>query len=227
MKNPKTVDEMLTMLDNIETVLESKPYSVQVEDYKILGVPVRYLLVPISHYLDLKLEKLYLKLEEITLEKFTKMLSNIRNFSNVNCIRKSVYDQYNLSDKFIFNKRCQITIDIENYEKELIDITKAFFPKAVNTLKEYKVHKCDEKELLSLISEFESKFDIMEVEKKIRSFIESCEKELADVHFDDSKEHLNEYELFVDKFSLEKWLSSEKDRKIILQTNGEAPEGKT
>ena len=225
MKNPKSVEEMLTTIDNIETVLNAKPYSVRVKDNKILGVPVRYFLVPISNYLDLQIEKLYLKLEEETLEKFSSMLSHIHNFSRIHCISRRVFDQYNLANKFIFNKKSEITVDIYKYEKEIIDITKIFFPKAVNTLKDYKIHKCDELQLLSLISEFEEKFNIVSIENKIDFFIETCEKELTGIRYDDGKDNESDYDIFVEKFSLDRWLSSEKDPIILLKTNGKPPKG--
>ena len=225
MKSPTSVEEMLTMIDNIETVLNAKPYSVKVKDYKILGVPVRYFLVPISHYLDIQIEKLYLKLEEATLDKFSRMLSHIQNFSTLHCIRSRVHDKYDLSNKFIFNKKSQIAIDIDIYAKEVIGITKTFFPQAVNTLKDYKIHKCDERQLLKLISKFEGKFNIDSIENKINFFSETCEKELSGIRYDDSKDNEKDYELFVDKFSLDKWFSLEKDPIILLETNGKPPKG--
>jgi hypothetical protein len=68
----------------------------------------------------------------------TQSLMNILDFKAENCIRDLVYESYRDSGNIIFNKNSDMSKEIKLYEDHLNEITKEFYPIAVNSLKSYK-----------------------------------------------------------------------------------------
>jgi hypothetical protein len=214
------------MIDSIESVMKKEKHFKHIKEHEVIGVPIRFHLVPISDFLDFQIEALYVKLADETLARFTRMLTDIQDFRETNCIRIRVFEEYGPAGIIIFNNNSIISKNIVGYEKKLNEITKSNFPKAVDIFKKYKIHKATETELLKVIENFRAEFNKSDVLEKINEFINECRKELSGAHIGvDSKDHEDDFILFTDELSLNEWFNPEKIPKILLKTNGESPKG--
>ena len=165
------------------------------------------------------IEKLYLKLKDETIVKFTVMLQEIQDFNFKNCVRNRVLDIHKENGNIIFNKKSEISMSIRNYEDSLMKITKEYFPKAVNILKEYKIGNKKEKDLLELFNDFEKMFTIKVVMDEIDSYVNQCQKELEGIQFAASKNNINDYVLFSDVTTLDTWFLDYWKPKVLLKTD--------
>ena len=98
-------------------------------------------------------------------------------------------------------------------------ITKEYFSKAVKILKEYKTGNKTENDLLQLINEFEEKFKIEMVTKKIDSYDYQCQNELEGIQFSASKDNINDYVLFSDARAIDAWYLDYSKPKVLLKTD--------
>ena len=84
------------MIDSIESVMKKEKHFKQIKEHEVIGVPIRFYLVPISDFLDFQIEALYVKLADEALARFTQMLTDIQDFSETNCIRVRVFEEYDI-----------------------------------------------------------------------------------------------------------------------------------
>ncbi len=214
-------------------------YYTQIKDLKnVTGVPIKFHLLPISRLIDnFKIQKLYIKLEDTVIQKynnehvflyylnfypnsFIDMLVNIHDYNYINCVRNRIIDENPDNGKIIFNQKSQISINIRNYEKSLIQITKKYFELFVKSYKLYKNGKKTNGDLLEIYDNFEKEFKITEIKNKIREFSNYCAYQLKAIQFLVLDKYINNYKLFTDELSLNEWYVSHDKPKILLKTAG-------
>jgi hypothetical protein len=148
------------------------------------------------------------------------MLSNIHDYNYIDCVRNRIIDENPDYGKIIFNEKSQILINIRNYEKSLIQITKKYFELFVESYKLYKSGIKTTADLLEIYDNFEKEFKITEIKNKIREFSNYCDYQLKGIEFLILDKNIKNYKLFTDESSLNEWYVSHDKPKILLKTAG-------
>jgi hypothetical protein len=138
---PKTVDEMFKMIENVDSVVETQIHFAESGD-KVVEVPIRFVLVPIKQFLDIKIEKLYFKLSDKVLKYFNEMLVNVQG------IQVSGY----IMRKFL-NNNTSLSILLNDSQSNLSLV--------INSLSLPSVTLCLKKDNFWLKNKFESKRNIL------------------------------------------------------------------
>jgi hypothetical protein len=219
--NPRSPDELNKFIQVMDEELNRnhRNFAKLFKDTAIIGVPIRFALIPIKNYLNINIENIYVKLKESTVEKFTAMLQEIKDFSYINCVRNRVLDTDSESGNIILNKNSEIYLSIRNFEEGLMNITKEYFEKAVKLFKDYKIGNATESDLLQIINDFEQKFSIKKVMDKINSYVNQCKNELVGIQFEASKNNIDNYRLFTDASAINWWFSVFSKPKVLLKTD--------
>jgi hypothetical protein len=148
------------------------------------------------------------------------MLKNIHDYNYIDCVRNRIIDENPDYGKIIFNEKSQILINIRNYEKSLIQITKKYFELFVESYKLYKSGIKTTADLLEIYDNFEKEFKITEIKNKIREFSNDFNDQLNLIRFKSYNKCIKNYKLFTDESSLNEWYVSHDKPKIILKTVG-------
>jgi hypothetical protein len=241
---------MLRVIENIDTLIENHKHFKEINE-KITGVPIRFILVPLKPFLKYNPQNIttffeegrYAKLPDTILDEYSKMLKNILDFKAENCIRDLVYESYRDSGNIIFNKNSDISKEIKLYEDHLNEITKEFYPIAVNSLKSYKnddrenlilstkdlnvnnttkdYKNENQKELQKIIDAFKEKLKQNgDIQRNVNNFKEKCKYQLEGIKFNDSEKQKDKYRLFSDEDDLIDWFDSDRSTKVLLKTDG-------
>jgi hypothetical protein len=241
---------MLRLIENIDTLIENHKHFKEINE-KISGVPIRFILVPLKPFLKYSSQNIpnffeegrYAKLPDTILDEYSKMLKNILDFKAENCIRDLVYESYQDSGNIIFNKNSDISKEIKLYEDHLNEITKEFYPIAVNSLKSYKNDDKDnltlstkdldvvkitkdyknenQNQLQKIIDAFKEKLKQNgDIQKNVNNFKEKCKYQLEGIQFNDSDKHKDNYRLFSNEDDLIDWFDSDRSTKVLLKTDG-------
>ena len=148
------------------------------------------------------------------------MLKNIHDYNYNDCVRNRIFDENPDFGKIIFNEKSQILINIRNYEKSLIQITKKYFELFVENYKLYKYGTKKKATLLEIYDNFEKEFKIKEIENKIKEFSKVFNDQLNLIHFKSYNKCMKNYKLFTDESSLNEWYASHDKPKILFKTAG-------
>jgi hypothetical protein len=227
MKNPQSIEEMFQMIDGIENeIAKQKPFK-QITSHDVIGVPVRYYLVPLKFYLNVKIEKLFLVLKDEVLNKFENMLTLIRDYNHINCLRNKIIEleksekmrvKYQLG-KILFDENSAIFKKIDVEEKKLIEINAKYLKLSMETFRDYKVHEKTEKDIVSLVENYEREFNQTENSEKITNFYSQAKQDMIEAKYSDAPECVR---FFTNSLFLNEWYRSGNGNKVLLRTNKRA-----
>ena len=103
-------------------------------------------------------------LQENIMERFVTMLGYIKDYANQqDSIKQRVLNKQ--TRKFLFNENAKVTKEIRKYEADLKRDLRPF---------DYKKGIANGTHLMEIVLEFEDIFQIIDVEKKVDSFVEMC-----------------------------------------------------
>jgi hypothetical protein len=171
---PKTIEEMFQMIENIGTQVEDQKHFPECGD-KVVGVPIRFILVPINQYIKIKNERLYLKISHQILKDFEDMLIRVQDIQIPANISRKVLESNSSLGIILNDPDSKLSNDIVQYEKKLNDIGRRYFEESVDIFKKYKIGALNADNLVAIRNKFETECNSSDIFEKILEFINEGE----------------------------------------------------
>lgn len=224
-QQPSTIREMFEVVEGIQSQVSAQQHFKAISP-KITGVPIRFELVPVSQYLNIPIERLYKHLQDNVQEQFRVMLVALQDFRVPGYLSSRVLESDSRLQVLLSDSRSSLSVDIAAYEKKLRKEADKFFERAYKILEDYKVARSNDSAIYAVVHEYStSDYCVLNVYAKIEEFVFKGQSELSGVHETDANITKAERKLFSNSSTLNEWMSTETNIKMLLRTSGESSDG--